>query len=233
LQVSTNTPPAGGDVSGTPAWSPDSTYIAYIGDLNVDEQFELYTSLPTVALNSTKVNGTLSGGVVITGSFDDSPPAWAPDSSGIAYLAQQDSIGVYEVYVGNPNGSGTFKVSGTLTSSNSVALGEGEEVWAPDSSRLMYEADQIDQGTLDLFSTRPTNNTSIARITDTPVQNDSLKSFGKWAPDSSRIVYVSSQDSADVDELYIADPDGGNNRKISGNLVPGGDVSSVYFEWAP
>jgi Tol biopolymer transport system component len=222
-----------GDVSGTPAWSPDSTYIAYVGDLDVDEQFELYTSLPTVALNSTKVNGTLSGGDVITGPFADSPPAWAPDNSGIAYLAQQDSIGVYEVYVGNPNGSGTFKVSGTLTSSNSVALGEDEEVWAPDSSRLMYEADQIDQGTMDLFSTRPTNNTSIARITDTPVQNDSLKSFGKWAPDSSRIVYVSSQDSADVDELYIADPDGGNNRKISGNLVPGGDVSSVYFEWAP
>lgn len=233
LQVSTNTPPAGGDVSGTPAWSPDSAYIAYVGDLNVDGQFELYTSLPTVALNSTKVNGTLSGGGVITGPFADSPPAWAPDSSGIAYLAQQDSIGVYEVYVGSPSGSGTIKVSGTLTSSSNVALGEDDQVWAPDSSRLMYEADQVTQGTLDLFSTRPTNNTGIARISETPVQHDSLKSFGKWAPDSSRIIYVSSQDSADVNELYIADPDGGNNRKISGTLVPGGDVSSVYFEWAP
>jgi Tol biopolymer transport system component len=222
-----------GDVSGTPAWSPDSAYIAYVGDLDVDEQFELYASRPDVALNSTKVNSTLSGGGVVTGPFADSPPAWAPDSSGIAYLAQQDSIGVYEVYVGSPNGSGTFKVSGTLTSSNSVELGEDEEVWAPDSSRLLYQADQFDPGTLDLFSTRPTNNTGIARITETPVQHDSLKSFGKWAPDSSRIIYVSSQDSADVNELYIADPDGGNNRKISGTLVSGGDVDSVRFEWAP
>jgi hypothetical protein len=94
-------------------------------------------------------------------------------------------------------------------------------------------ADQDTVNTLDLYTTIPTGNTNIVKITPTPVQNNSLKSFGKWAPDSSYIAYVSAQDTADVAELYMSKPTGGNNQNISGALVFEGDVDSQRFEWAP
>ena len=233
LPVSATVTHPGSDVIGTLAWSPNSSRIAYVADLNSDDVFELFTSQPTVATASTRVSGTLQGGGVITGPFSDSPPAWSPDSTTIAYIAQQNTPGVNEVYVGKANGTGTVKVSGNLTVNNSVSLGEYSEVWAPDGSRLMYMADQLDQNTQDLFTTIPTGSANIAQITRTPVQNTSLKSFGKWAPDSSYIAYVSAQNSADVDELYMASPNGSSNKNISGPLVLGGDVDSVLFEWAP
>ncbi|KPJ92535.1 MAG: hypothetical protein AMJ53_09210 [Gammaproteobacteria bacterium SG8_11] len=232
LQVNTNAI-TGGDVIGSPAWSPDSAQIAYVGDLNTDEAFELFTSLPSVANNSTKVNEPLLGGEVITGTFRGAPPAWSPDSDGIAYIAQQDSIGVDEVFVGDPFGGGSVKVSNNLTAATTVSLGEHTEVWAPDGSRLMYQADQRILGTDDLYTTVPTNNNNVARITGNPVQPTGLKSFGKWAPDSSQITYVSSQDSIDVDELYMVAPNGSGNQNISGPLALQGNVLSDWFEWAP
>jgi Tol biopolymer transport system component len=233
LKVSKNVSVTGADVFGVPSWAPDSSRIAYVADFNADEVFELYTSQPTVATQSTRVNGPLSGGDVITGPALGDAPAWSPDGTAIAYVAQQDTAVVDEVYVGKANGTGTVKVSGTLTINNTVSLGPYADVWAPEGSRLMYMADQLDQGTPDLFTTIPTSNTDIARITATPVQADSLKSFGKWAPDGSYIAYASAQETADMVELYINSPTGGDNRKISGTLVFEGDVDGERFEWAP
>jgi Tol biopolymer transport system component len=233
LKVSANITTPGFNVFGIPAWAPDSSRIAYLADMNQNDVYELFTSQPAVATTSTRVNRTLRGGRVLTGPKIDSEPAWSPDSTTIAYIAQQDTAGIYEVYVGKPDGTGTVKVSGTLTTNNSVSLGPYTEVWAPDGSRLTYMADQSDVNTQDLYTTIPTSRANIARITRTPVQANSLKSFGKWAPDSSHIVYVSAQDIADVDELYMASPDGSSNRNISGALVSGGDVDSESFVWAP
>ena len=243
LKVSANITVTGADVFGVPSWAPDSSRIAYVADLNADEVYELYTSQPTVATSSIKVNGTLRGGNVLTGplpgatpgenSITGAPPAWSPNSVAIAYIAQQNTTGVNEVYVGKGDGTGNVKVSGTLTVNNTVSLSRYDEVWAPDGSRLMYMADQLSQGTQDLFTTIPTDNANIARITNTPVQADSLKSFGKWSPDGSYIAYVSAQDTADVDELYMNTPTGGNNHNISGALVFEGDVDRTGFSWGP
>ncbi|MCG6968422.1 MAG: LpqB family beta-propeller domain-containing protein, partial [Gammaproteobacteria bacterium] len=230
VQVSTNVTNPGFNVIGIPSWSPDSSRIAYVADLDANEVFELYTSQAAVATNSIKVNGTLLGGNVLTGPVLGAAPAWSPDSTALAFVAQQNTTGI-GVYVGKANGTGTVKVSGATNTA--VLLGPYEEVWAHDGSRLAYMADQDTVNTLDLYTTIPTGNTNIVKITPTPVQNNSLKSFGKWAPDSSYIAYVSAQDTADVAELYMSKPTGGNNQNISGALVFEGDVDSQRFEWAP
>jgi Tol biopolymer transport system component len=232
LQVSKSATPANSNVIGIPSWSPTGDYLAYVGDLNVDQQFELYVSVPTTATSGNKVNGTLQGGNVKTGPDLGSPPAWAPDGSGIAYIAQQGSFGMEEVYVGAANGT-NVKVSSTPTMATEASLGPASEVWAFDGGRLLYKSNQRDGTTQDLFTTLASGNTNVARITRDPIQADSLRGYGKWAPDGSYIAYVSEQDTAAVDELYINTPTGGNNRKISGDLVSGGNVDSEWFDWAP
>ncbi len=60
---------------------------------------------------------------------------------------------------------------------------------------------------------------------------DDVDSF-EWAPDSSRLAYRADQDTINVKELYSSRPDGTDNMKISGDLVPGGNVTNTY-EWVP
>ncbi|WP_455209744.1 TolB family protein [Kaarinaea lacus] len=232
LQVSNNPAHINGDVIGVPAWSPNGDYIAYSGDLNVDQQYELFVSVPTTSTSGNRVNGTLQGGNVKTGPDVGSPPAWSPDGSGIAYIAQQDSIGVEEVYVGTTNGT-NIKVSSALTMATEASFGPASEVWAPDGGRLLYKSNQRNGNTQDLFTTLASGNTTVARITLDPIRATSLKAYGKWASDGSYIAYVSEQDTVAVDELYINTHTGSNNRKISGDLATDGNVDSDWFDWAP
>ena len=79
------------------AWAPDSSRIAYIAaqDSNYEE---LYSSTPDGAANNVKVSG---GGTV--DSF-----LWSPDlavTDLIAYLADQQTNNVNELYTSTPEGT--------------------------------------------------------------------------------------------------------------------------------
>lgn len=45
---------------------------------------------------------------------------WAPDSSGIGYIADQDTNDVSELYASQPDDSENTKLSGTLVSGGDV-----------------------------------------------------------------------------------------------------------------
>ena len=219
-------------VTGSPSWAPDSSRIAYLGDLLINGTVELFTSLPTVADTSIQVNSLLLGGNVETGQVSIDPLAWAPDSSRIAYIAQQDVVGVKEVYAGLPDGSGNSRLSGTMVIGGNAELGVGGEVWSPATTTLTlsYRADQLANGTQELWAATTTTN---PQLTNTPVIPAGLMSFALWAPDGSNVIYVSEQDTAGVAELYMSSADGSTRQKISGPLVTGGNVVSDSIAWAP
>jgi Tol biopolymer transport system component len=137
----------GGQVVGY-AWSPDSALIAYRADQFVDEQFELFTATPIGNRLPVMISRlTLDGSDVI--DFD-----WSPDlrvSNRVAYVADQDIVGVFELYSASPNGSSNVNISGGLTA--------GEEVidfaWAPDATLIAYQSNQDDINKFELFTTLP------------------------------------------------------------------------------
>ena len=218
------------DVVGRPSWSPDSAYIAYLSDFNVDEAFELFVSQPTVADFSRKVNGTLMGGNVSTGLTQDTPPAWSPDSRFIAYAAEQDTAGVIEIYAGQPNGLGSVKFSGVMVADGNASLGPATEIWAPTTAVVQYRADQVLDGTDELWNS---NGTAIIQFTITPVVPTGLQTFAKWSPDSAYLAYASEADTAGTIELYMSTIGGSTKIKISGVLTSGGNVDATTFAWAP
>ena len=130
------------------AWSPDSALIAYRADQFVDEQFELFTGTPIGNRLPILISQlTLGGSDVI--DF-----AWSPDlgvSNRIAYVADQDTVGVFELYSASPNGSSSVNISGGLTA--------GEEVidfaWAPDATLIAYQSNQDDITKYELYTTLP------------------------------------------------------------------------------
>jgi Tol biopolymer transport system component len=219
------------DVVGTPSWAPNSSRVAFLGDLNVDGVFELFTSTPTGSETDT-VNSTPLGGSVATGPTPDTPPAWSPDGALIAYVAEQVTAGVAEVFVGSPDGTGNIKISGALVPNGNASLGVAGEVWSPNGARVQYRADQLVNGTNELF-TSTTNGGANNRITNPPIVPAGLDSFGKWAPDSANLAYASQEVTADKTELFMSSTDGSSKQNISGPMVGEVDLTTSTFAWAP
>jgi Tol biopolymer transport system component len=219
-------------VLGPPSWAPNSSRIAYLGDLLADGTDELFTSIPTEATTSTRVNSdsAVVGGDVETGPLL-SPPAWAPDSSRIAYTARQ-IIDQREVYSGLADGSGSSKLSGPLAMNGTTRLGADGEVWSPDKTTLTlsYRADQSLFARDELWAATATTN---RQLTTSSMAATGLRSFALWAPDGSQVIYVSEEETAFQAELFMTSADGSTRQKISGNLISGGDVVPASIAWAP
>ena len=94
---------AGQNVVGF-AWQPNSQRIAYLANQDIITSFELYTTLPIAIDTDVQVSGTLVSGGNVRTDF-----AWAPDSSLIAYRADQDTINVVELFTATSNGSRNTK----------------------------------------------------------------------------------------------------------------------------
>jgi len=90
-------------------WAPDSSKIAYGGDIEVNGQSELFTVDPD-GTNRMKVNETLDP------NEDVAPNGWqwSKDSTAITYKADQDTDNVIELYTRVLSESNSTKVSGTL-----------------------------------------------------------------------------------------------------------------------
>ena len=48
---------------------------------------------------------------------------WDPLSDGVAYLADEDTVGVFELYIALSDGSNAAKISGTMVSGGNVLPG--------------------------------------------------------------------------------------------------------------
>jgi Tol biopolymer transport system component len=227
----------GGDVLEF-EWSPDSSLIAYRADQDFNGVIELYANQPSDTSTPTKVNTPLPDGdprdvaAEPGSSFDVFE--WAPDNSWIAYIADQDTNDVFELFTAEritavpPVFGLPVKVSSALVSGGDVI----EFQWASDSSRVAFRADQDNDNVVELYSATPDGSDS-AKVSLTPVTNGDVAGF-QWAPNSALIAYRADQDTNDVLELYTSLPDGGTIPvKVSfiDPFVLGGSVGA--FEWAP
>ena len=130
------------------SWAPNNTRIAYLADQNVDEKFELITVVPDVNSLDPRPDPRL----VSTNNIGDVVDfAWSPDSSRIGYIADGDTLGVFELFTNVPFGTSKFKVSGTLTPGGDVT----SFAWAPDSSLIAYQASQDEANKEELYVTQP------------------------------------------------------------------------------
>lgn len=220
---------AGGDVLHF-AWAPDGSRLVYFADQDTDDVVEVYTVLPTGASN-VKVSGTMPA----TGdaATDDLSVAstWAPNSTRLAFLADRDVDLQVELYAVDADGTDGAKLNGALPVNGNVAA----FAWAPGSARVAYWADQTADDVFEVFSSLPdgTGNVSlspaVAGAEDASAAPANVTNA--WAPDGSRLAYLSDEDAAGTIELFTVLPDGIGHAQASGVLTAGGNV--LDFAWAP
>ena len=195
------------------AWAADASRVAYTANQfppppPLVAPVELYTSVPsTIDIDNTRVSGDLVAG----GNVQQF--AWAPDSGRIAYRADQTIDGQFELFVTQPDQQADVRASLALVDP-AVEPGavDSDFAWAPDSSRLAYRAVFVQDPLYrtdkwGLFTTLPDGSSNF-RVSGGVLNGGA---FGvtalQWAPDSTRLTYVSDQIVKDRFDIFVTTAD--------------------------
>ncbi|MEJ2165075.1 MAG: hypothetical protein P8X90_06065, partial [Desulfobacterales bacterium] len=139
---------AGGDVDAF-VWSPQSDRIVYRADQSINDALELYTAFPSYL-----------GSQRITSGFDPGENTrqfgWSPTiinlEQRIAFIADKDIPGLFQLYTTSPNNSNNVLVSSVTPAGGNV----NEFAWSPNGELLAYRGETRTVGIDELFTTRRT-----------------------------------------------------------------------------
>jgi hypothetical protein len=218
--------------------SPNGIFVAYVANQDNIQKFELYVVPVDKADDETavKVSGSMAGSGIkeISLGSEEYYFAWAPNSTRIAYIADQDTAGVFELFTSTPDGSDNVQVSGALVSGGDVQDFE----WEPAITVIAYVADQDTDDVQELYVSPADGDTPNDLVSGASMAGSGIKliSDGKyafsWAPDNEWIAYIADQDTQDKFELYTSESKLKNdNFKVSAILGDNSDVDQ--FAWAP
>lgn len=232
---------AGGDVVAFLV-SPDGFFAAYVADQDTDGVFELYAVVvdKTVGDTAVKVSGAMAGSGILLLPSGKYMFGWSPDSSRVAYIADQDTNGVFELFTSTPDGSENDLVSNLPDSLLNPGRNVVDFEWEPNSTLIAYVADQDSNDEFELYVSPSDSNIGNRKVSGIPMNGSGIREtpplpsgeylFG-WAPNSSRLAYIADQDTANIFELFSSTPDGASILKLSGPIGIGGNVDE--FAWAP
>ena len=195
--------------------SPDSSRAVFItfGDTGFDGLY----SAPIAGGPVAKLNGPLvAGGEIGTAAI-------SPDSSRVVYTADQDAAGVREIYSVPITGGAATKLNPPLTPGGNVGdVFVGSFEISPDSSRVVYLADQDTDERFELYSV-PLSGGPSTKLNGSVLRQGAV--LVQISPDSSRVVYKAFQDSDAAIELYSVPLAGGPVTKLNDDMVAGGNVA--------
>lgn len=231
--------PGSGDASTDPndaVFSPDDRRIAFVGDFLNDTTSELFVT--TITGTAAVAPAVPASGAMVAGG-DVIDLWWSPDSTMIAYLADQNVDGMDELFlvdVTNPTTPGTpIQISGALaTAANDVSA----VFWSPAADGLIYAADPTD-GVTELFYvdlSNPAAPGAPVRVHPVLAAGQSCDEDVQWSPFGGAAVFRCDSATPGVFELWYVPITGtapGTTQRASGTMAPGGDVTAGEFGFSP
>ena len=212
----------GGSVRSGYTISPDSARVLYRADQEVVDHLELFS----VAIASPGASAKMSSQLVADGNVS-SGFGFSPDSTHVAYVADQDVDGVLELYHATVASPGvTEKLNGPLVAGGSLC----NFAFSPDSQRVAYCADQDTDEVTELYTVALSAPGASTKLSPALVAGGDVMAGYQFSADSSFLLYVADQEVDEKIELFrvdVAAP--GVTTKINGELVADGDVWDFKF----
>jgi Tol biopolymer transport system component len=209
--------------------SPDGLFVAYVADQAKDELFVVPVD-KSASESAQKISGTpMAGGGLKKIAAAQYAFAWAPDSSRIAYLADQNTAGVVELFSNTPDG--TDQTTVRLSVLSGIDRDVEDFAWSPDfnnSRKIAYRADQENNDVIELYTTLPAASASL-KISTGLAPGSNVTAF-KWAPNAEMIAFLADKIN-DEFKLYTTSPNNNANILVSGSLAATSDVKT--FKWSP
>lgn len=197
-----------------PVWSPSGRWVAF-----ADDAFEADPRIGAIYV--ARANGSDLRRLTGYRSLN-THPAWAPDSTRLAFTSDRDGDG--EIFVIELDGSGTTK----LTDDSSL---DQTPDWSPDGSTIAFTSTLDSPGPGDAGSTIDVvgaDGTGLTSLTD----GSRFDMMPSWSPDGSRILFRGQRGAnADID-LYGIQADGtglvsvtpDETLDLEGNWSPDGEL---------
>lgn len=204
-----------------PAWSPDSSRLAYTAEFRSSGTFDLITSRADGTGSTFVALGNGIGGV---GTF-----AWSPDGSQLAYQAALRADRGAELYTAGAEGEDNRRVSTDLGMDGSVGAFE----WSPDGARLAYlGVTDLDPspssfiGQRELYVVRP-DGSDGAKVSIPFSRDTSDVALYAWSPDSRVIAYAANDGEFFDRQLFSFELDSSRTARLT--PVGRGDVRKLAF----
>jgi Tol biopolymer transport system component len=191
---------AGGDVSDGFTLSPDGSLLAYSADQDMNDVFELYVVALATPGVSTKINrNPVSGGDVLQSGF-----RFSPDSSAVAYVADEDTNNLFEFFlVELASPAVSIKLNPPLVAGGDITT---DFAFTPDGASLVYVADQDIDDVFELYRVQRSTPGTAVRQNAPLVAGGTVQSPGfELSDDGMELFYIADQDVDEDFRLYVAD----------------------------
>ena len=199
----------------------DGSRIAYRADKDNDGIDELYSNIVDGS------NEVLISNILETNSGDHFNWQWLPNASRIIFRSDPDNDGIFEIQSMLPDGTDLQVISGNL----SVTCDQ-QICWqiASNSSFVTFKTESLNQTSQiaqNLYAVAPDAN-GLIQLNQT-INAESRIHDWRFAPDSSRVAYV-SQNIGEARELYTVLTDASERNLLNNQSTSLGVLS---FVWAP
>lgn len=175
---------------------------------------------------NTKLNAPL-----VHPSMDVLDYASDPTGTTALYVADQDQLGVFELYaVATDQSAPAQKLSAPMPSFGDVQWNGGQPAFRlGPAGRVVYRADSTTDGTFELFSV-PLDGSAAPAALCPPMTTEGVWSF-QFSPDGASVVYLADQDIEFVYELFVVPADGSAAaQRIHAPLVEEQSMSGCVFD---
>jgi hypothetical protein len=231
-----------GDVFDDFQITPDNSRVVFRGDLDTDNQVELYSALLPGSIargfdfedDATTLNATLPDAQSRVDEFNISP-----DGLTVTYIADQDTTSVRELYSVPIDGSTSpmrLARGNSITKLNST-LPEGGNVRSNsegNASSMLFAGNRVgfiaelslpDVG--ELYSVPYLGGQDVRLSTDMAIGGD-IDDFD-ITPDSSRVLFTARLTDNSINDLYTVPAGGGTNVMVNSPAPADSDVSNVVI----
>ena len=202
-----------------PSWSPDGKRIAF-GSTR-DGNMAIFAMDPDGS-NVTRLTKSAY-------EFSVWSPDWSPDGKRILFQSPRDG-NVEDIFVMDADGSNVQRLTNTPGSGKFSS----DQAWSPDGNWIAFNSNRSGKQEIYVMSVDGSN---VKRLTDTPGTAANRKSFKPvWSPDGKRFAFNSTRDRssdnpAEVVEIYTMDTDGSNVRRLTHTTDEG--YPSFDAKWSP